>query len=527
MLCRWYLLPLAIAHLVAQTVPERASVEGQVVNQRTGAPVAGAQIRLLGPDGSRTQAATDRKGRFIFSGLEAGHYRVQAVRAGFVPLEPWATTILNLAAGDQMKDFTVRLTPQAAISGMLLDADGAPLAYVYVNILRYTWRGGKRALTSLGGAQTNDVGEFRIAALAAGDYFLRAEPHELAVPPGEDKIKRFYVNTWFPGVTEAGAAAPLHLAAGDERAGLAFTLRMSTVVKVRGRVMRPRAKSEANAVVNLFSADDSGDTDIVGAAGANGPEGAFVIPGVPAGSYRIQAQLIDPAATRQDIFSASQIIQVGDSDVEGITLSPAPPQVLTGLVTWEGKPPKDTGRCFVGLGGGPSAVMNNLPPATVKADGAFSLELAPGSFELSARCEAKGSYMKAARMGDADILDVGIDGAAPPAGPLQVTMATGAAEIEGTVLDADSHPVGGATVVAIPDASKRAALFLRDITDQNGHFKLSDIVPGAYSLYAWGEVENEAWRNDEFIKKFDDWRKRVQLDVGGRQALQLQLIEVE
>jgi hypothetical protein len=48
--------------------------------------------------------------------------------------------------------------------------------------------------------------------------------------------------------------------------------------------------------------------------------------------------------------------------------------------------------------------MNNLPPATVKADGAFSLELAPGSFELSARCEAKGSYMKAARMGDADIL---------------------------------------------------------------------------------------------------------------------------
>ena len=114
-----------------------------------------------------------------------------------------------------------------------------------------------------------------------------------------------------------------------------------------------------------------------------------------------------------------------------------------------------------------------------------------------------------------------------PAGPLQVTMATGAGEIEGSVLDSDSHPVGGATVVVSPDESKRAALFHSDITDQNGHFKLSDIVPGAYSLYAWDQIEDEAWRSDEFIKKYDDRRKRVHLDAGGREALQLQLIKVE
>src|SRR5580700_11887946 len=138
MLCRWLLLPLAIAHLAAQTVPERACVEGQVVNQRTGVPIAGAQLTLAGSDGSRSQAAADRKGHFNFSGLEAGHYRVQTQRSGFVPL-PWATTILTLAAGEQIKDFTVRLTPQAAISGALLDADGAPVANVYVHLLRHTW----------------------------------------------------------------------------------------------------------------------------------------------------------------------------------------------------------------------------------------------------------------------------------------------------------------------------------------------------------------------------------------------------
>jgi protocatechuate 3,4-dioxygenase beta subunit len=531
MLCRWFLLSLAIAHLAAQTVPERASVEGQVVNQRTGAPITGAQVKLVASDGTRSQAAADRKGHFSFSGLEAGQYRVEVERTGFTPLV-WRKTVLTLAAGEQVKDFTVRLTPQAVVSGVLLDADGAPVANVYISVLRHTWRNAKRGLTSAGGAQTNDAGEYRVSGLAAGDYLVRAQPRELAVPPGDDKIKRIYVATWYPGVTDAGAAVPLHLTAGENRTGVTLTLRASTVVKVRGRVVRPPGKSEMSlAVVELTSPDDAGEMDIGGMAQANGPEGAFVIPDIPPGSYRIQAQLIDLAAGQQDLRNmtgASQIIQVGDTDIEGVTLCPAAPQTVTGLLKWDGKPPKDAGPCMVALQGQSGVLMSNLLPTTTNADGTFSLTVAPGRFDLNVNCESKGSYMKAARLGDADVLEVGIDGGETlPAGPLQVIMATGAGEIEGSVLDADSHPVGGATVVAIPDASKRAALFHRDITDQNGSFKLSDIVPGAYSLYAWNEVEDEAWRSDEFIKKYDDRRKRVQLDAGGRQALQLQLIKVE
>jgi len=528
MLSRWFLLPLAMAHLAAQTVPERASVEGQVVNQLTGAPIAGAQIKLIG-GGSPTLAATDRKGRFTLSGLEAGHYHIQIQRAGFLPL-PWARTVLTLAAGEQIKDFPVRLTPQAGISGTVLGAEGAPVAYVDIHVLQLTWRNGKRVLTrAFGGAPSNDVGEFRISGLGAGDYLVRAQPRELVVPPGEDKIKRFYVVTWYPGVTDADAAAALHLATGDERTGLALTLRASTVVTVRGHLVRSPAKPETtDANVQLFSADDAGQTDIVGRAQANGPEGAFAIPNVPPGSYRIQAHVTDLTAVQQNIFSAYQIIQVSDTDVEGITLSPAPPQTLAGFMKWDGKPPKDAGPCWVALDGESQVLMSNLPRASVKADGNFSLGVAPGRFELTVYCESKGSYLKAARLGDADVLELGIDGGeALPAGPLQVTMATGAGEIEGSVLDTDSHPVGGATVAAIPDGSKRATLFRVDITDQNGHFKLSDIVPGAYSVYAWDEVEDKAWHSDEFMKKYDGQGKRVQLDTGGREALQLQLIKVE
>jgi hypothetical protein len=56
---------------------------------------------------------------------------------------------------------------------------------------------------------------------------------------------------------------------------------------------------------------------------------------------------------------------------------------------------------------------------------------------------------------------------------------------------------------------------------------LSGVVPGSYSLYAWDQVEDEIWQSEEFIKKYDDRRQRVQLDAGGRQTPQLQLIKVE
>ena len=526
---RWFPLLLAVAQLVAQPAPERASVEGVVVNQRTGAPLAGVQLKLFG-GGSRIQAATDRKGHFIFSGLDTGQYHLQAERAGFVPLQ-WSRIVLTLAAGDQLKDLTVRLTPQAAISGALMDADGAPIANVHIQVLRHTWRDGKRVLAIAGGAQSNDAGEFRIGGLAAGDYLMRAQPRELAVPLGEDKIKRIYITTWYPGATEAVAAAALHLASGEERAGAVFSLRASTVVKVYGRVIMPTPKSETNSAgVMLMPADDFGLMDILRGAQANGPEGTFVIPDVPPGAYRIQAQLIDPAASRpalRNITSASQTIQVGDTDVEGISLSAPQPRIVTGLVKWDDKPPKDAGSCMVSLLVS-DTLMTELPSTTTKADGAFSLEVPPDRFDLHVHCGAKGSYMKAASVGDTDILAAGIDGtAALPAGPLQVTMATGAGQIEGSVIDADSQPVGGATVAVIPDASKRASLFRSAITDQNGRFKLSDIIPGAYSLYAWDQIEDEEWRNEEFIKKYDDRRTRVQLDTGGRQALQLQIVKVE
>ncbi len=526
---RWPLFLFLVACPAVQFAADKASIEGRVVNRRTGAPLAGVQVRLEGPSGVQGQVATGRKGDFSFSGLDAAQYRLAASRAGFVPLASDKVAI-TLAAGEQVGDLTVRLTPHAVISGSVLDSDGSPMANVPVQLLRRAWGPHKRVSALAGTSQSNDAGEFRIAGLAQGEYLLRVQPRGLAVPPAEDKIKRVYVNTWYPSVTDASAAIPLHLAAGEERPGIEVTLQTSKAVNVRGRVVRPAAHAETQLpVVELLPADDVAGMDIGGVAQANGPDGAFTIPDVPPGSYRIQAQIIDVSAGQNAFESApvaSQTIQVSETDLEGITLVPAPPQRLSGLVTWEGAPPPHPGPCFISLSGESAEQMGNLA-TTAKSDGAFSLEaIPPQRLELTVHCEAAGYYLKAARWGDADVLESGIDASQSlPAGALRVTMAAGAGEVEGSVVDEEQHPFPGATVVLIPETSKRSALFQNAVADQKGRFQFSGVAPGAYSAYAWDEIDPGAWRSEEFLHPYETRAEHVRLDSGGHVAVQLKLIK--
>jgi len=532
-----FVLSVALAVVcMAQMPGDKAAVEGQVVNRKTGAPLAGAQIRLAGVSGSQTSAATDRKGHFSVTGLDAGEYRVEAERTGFVPLA-WNKVRLTLAAGEQVKDFTVSLVPQAVISGTVLDADGVPVANAYVQAMRYTWQRGKRILANVGGAQPNESGEFRIAGLATGDYLIQAMPRQLAAAPREDKVKRIYVGTWYPGVTEAGLASPIHVAAGEEHTGVEMTLRTSTVVNVRGRVVHAAMKSPLTAaIVMLTRIDESGAEaqvlDPGGMTPANGQDGAFTLPDVAPGRYQVTALVADLSAGSnafENSASASQTLQVGDRDVEDITLSPTPPQSLSGVLKWEGKPPKDAGSCIVALAPETRGLAAQVAPATTKPDGAFTLSsVPPVHSELNAHCEAKGSYLKAACLGDIDVLEKGLDGSeALPQGPLQITMASDAGGIAGNVADGDQHPAAGATVVAVPEDSKRPALFHSTVSDQKGHFEFTDVVPGAYMLYAWDEVDGEIWRDEEFLKKYAQRAERVKVDSSGHVAATLKVIKAE
>ena len=84
-----------------QTPPAKGSIEGQVTNLKTGAPLKRASVQLVmmnpgngngnGPGGRgrpqvpvRKAVETDEQGRFSFAGLDAGKYQLSAERQGYL-----------------------------------------------------------------------------------------------------------------------------------------------------------------------------------------------------------------------------------------------------------------------------------------------------------------------------------------------------------------------------------------------------------------------------------------------------------
>ncbi|GAA1061413.1 Pvc16 family protein [Agromyces bracchium] len=89
--------------LEADPLPEERILVVAGVVTAAGAPVSGAVVHLRGTPGGATQGLTqdeiaDHEGRFDFSGLRAGEYRLQAVHPSH-PTPPPVAVVLPLVAG--------------------------------------------------------------------------------------------------------------------------------------------------------------------------------------------------------------------------------------------------------------------------------------------------------------------------------------------------------------------------------------------------------------------------------------------
>src|SRR5260370_31666651 len=88
------------------------------------------------------------------------------------PTDPGAN--LSLAAGQKITDLVFKLPRTASITGRVMDEDGQPLPNVDVKVYQASSRSGKSQLGAVGGASTNDLGEYRIFDLAPVPHFVRS-----------------------------------------------------------------------------------------------------------------------------------------------------------------------------------------------------------------------------------------------------------------------------------------------------------------------------------------------------------------
>jgi protocatechuate 3,4-dioxygenase beta subunit len=518
-------LALAAGLLAGQAMPPVTSLEGVVRNALTGEPVARVQVILSRDKEPAYHVLSDASGRFTFTDIAPGEYKVTGKKNGYADAtfgQPKGDgDPIPLARGERRTGVELRMAPAAVIAGRVLDNNGEPVPGVLMFSARMGYNGRRRELKFLEYSVqvTNDRGEYRLYGLPPDRYYVTALPvakflnfnffgHGSGGDPSDPVATEELTGVFYPGVPDLGQAAAVELRPGEERAGIDIRYDYAPLVNVRG-FLAPNPACPGEAHIQM--AREIEDNRDYPKQEALDPEGRFELRGVPLGAWRVSA------STNQEQISCSTetvSVQVGRSGADGVTLALRPYVQVSGVVRMEGDP----GFVFKGVGvraetleGGDAEGVSSKP------DGSFALKMEPRAWSMAVTDAPPNAYIKSARAGETDLLDAGLNlagGGAP--GRLEIVLSNAGAKVDATVLDDAGQPVAGVRVVLVPEPRLRAhgRLFKDATTDFGGRVSLTGIAPGDYKLFAWEDVEEEAYRDPEYLRAYEDRGEKISFGEG-------------
>ncbi len=234
MLTSWKMILLALAVSLNCSAfqgqqDHLCSLRGIVTNAVTGEPLRKAYLRLVPSAGTKqfSNAVTDQEGKFTFVAIEPGSYQIEAEHQGFLGREfdekNGSVPEFRLSSGDKLAEVSVKLTPQSVVSGRVVDEDGDIWTHATVSVAKSVFKQGRRQLQGWESGELDDQGQFRIAGLAPGRYFLFANPDETWEQNHRSGDSRLQT-TWYPSAADVSGSTPLEIAPGQSLSGLEIRL---------------------------------------------------------------------------------------------------------------------------------------------------------------------------------------------------------------------------------------------------------------------------------------------------------------
>jgi protocatechuate 3,4-dioxygenase beta subunit len=453
---------------------QAGTIQGVVLEQASGRPLARAVVRLDPVPNSGGKALNTRAGRsgqFVFPVIAPGIYLLVAVRDGYFPaaygqrLPIGRGTPLEVAADSNL--FTeLRLRHKGALTGRVLDENGVGRAGV--SVLAYRAR---LPLLSAGSALSDDRGVFRIHGLDPGKYWVRSAAHTLDDGSG-------WLPTFGPQGREVRDARVHHVSVDADSLDADVTPDPGALFHLGGLIACDTA---GPVIVTLSSETGRRRTQTVC------PVGGYRFEGLAPAVYEVFATLPDGAAS-----GFTELFLDRDSEAGNVQVTQAPTVDIevrrAGSNTVADIPVRLTGR-RQDLSETETEQEITRPRAT----------LAPGHWELRAHTPA-GQYVesivnlrgssrrpwKAERA--SDWYEVFIE--TRSSSRIRITVSDQAGQIAGRVMT-DSKPVPGAPVFLWPVAdSARRSLSgsLQALSDTEGRFRFDSLPPGDYRMLASFDV---------------------------------------
>src|SRR5215831_15832531 len=156
--------------------PATYRIAGIIVDSVTGQPLDDAEVTISPVTNLEDQQTflTSSAGRFLFSNLQAGKYRLMARRRGYAPqaLHQHEGYSTGVAVGPGLDSEHIRfpLVPSSVITGVVTDEWGDAVRDAKVLLFQQSMFDGSRTLRNVNQTMTDDQGRYRFAHLLSGTY---------------------------------------------------------------------------------------------------------------------------------------------------------------------------------------------------------------------------------------------------------------------------------------------------------------------------------------------------------------------
>jgi hypothetical protein len=434
-----------------------AVVEGVVLDEETGNPLARTQIALVplpGTPANETPVRTGARGSFVILSVTPGWYVLRATRRGYTPAEsgqlrPGRPGHAFQVADDRASGFLeIRMSRLPAITGAVLDENGIGIPKWPVHV--YT---AHKPIRHVGETVTDDRGNYRIGELSPGAYFVRSGSGLL-----EDQTQ--LLATYSKAAVELADATLVTVHIGE-------TLRDVMLRPVKGRLLTlsgtllPVPRIEAT----LTLVTDTGRRELV----RSGEPTPFVASGVQPGPVELIVKGFDGRGNECGSYTRLMV----DKDVSQLRLACGPfgpDSVAISGATMKSAPQIRR----VDLDG--AAEPHALASDELLAPGHWEISVPPGDYYVaSIRSFGASAIQSGAWWGfDAGTYSRLAIALSPKPGTISGVVSTG------------GNPVAGAPIF-LSNAAGSQTWTAR--SDPQGNYSLGGLAPGTYTIISGFDLD--------------------------------------